>query len=215
MVECLISMTTFPSWTLEDRSAWDMRESIIGGYPYSDVTAVVTSERLPRGSHAAHVSSSQLSVITSLSLLLLGFWFWSTDADLNSWGVKWAVCVFFLLNLFSVHGAIMMTRATLTSSGMHQAVCRFPWGLDRAVRAAVGPWGVKGTVCCDVWCIVVNRAFSEALLSCRGVNRAVSGSWGMNRALSDGFNFSFGRAIGGVCLLWTLVQRGGAAETCS
>lgn len=36
----------------------------------------------------------------------------------------------------------------------------------------------------------------------------------MNWALSEGFSFSVGWAVVGVCLVWALVQRGGTTETC-
>ncbi|TNN32211.1 hypothetical protein EYF80_057631 [Liparis tanakae] len=92
-------------------------------------------------------------------------------------------------------------------------------GVNGAVRAAAGPHGVEGAVCCCVGvhgavggtlvsCRGVHGAVGGTLVSCRGVNGAVGGTRGVDWALGEGFGF------GGVGLVWTLVQGGGAAESC-
>lgn len=216
MVKSLIPVATFSSRALENWSARNMRESIIAGYHYTAVTSMVTSEGLPGGSHAACVYSRLLSrpMVPCFGLLFLWLWFRSTDADLNPWGVKWTVCGGFWVGPFPVHGAIMVARATLWPCGMHGAVWRLPWGVNRTLWAVVSTYRVKGAVCRDVCSIWVKGAFRGALVSCSRVNVAVSGTWGVNRALGEGFGFSVSWAVGGVCLVWTLVQRGGTTKTC-
>lgn len=215
MIKCFISMTAFSSRALKNGCARDMGESIITGYSYSSVTSMVSSEGLPRSSHAARVYSCLLPrpVVPRFPLLLLGVWFWSTDADLNPWSMKWAVCGGFWLDSFTMHGAVMVARIALWPCGMHWTVWRLSWGVNRTLWAVVSTCRVEGAICCGVCSIWVKRAFRGALVSRYRVNGAVSGTWGVNWALGEGFSFSVSWAIGGLCLVWTLVQRGGATET--
>lgn len=215
MVERLVPVAAFSPRPLKDWCAWDMREGVVGGYPDATITAVVPREGFPGGGHAASVSSSSpLLTVPCFGLLLRGFWFRGTNADLNPWGVKRAVWGWFWLGPFPVYGTVLMAVTIVSPCWMHGAVWSLPWGVDRTLWAVVILHRVEGAVCCGVCLVWVKRAFRGALNSCSGVGRTVDGTWGVNWALCDGFRVGVGWAVGGVCLVWTLVQRGGTAETC-
>lgn len=106
----------------------------------------------------------------------------------------------------------MMVLTTLSPRGMKGAVWSLSRGGKGTVGAAFGPRRVEGTVRCRVSSVRVEGAFRGTLLSCRGMHGAVGRPRGVNWTLGERFGFGVGRAVGGVCLVWTMVQRGGAAE---
>lgn len=181
MVECLIAVAAFSSRAFKDWCARNMRESVVRRYPYATVISMITSEGFPGGSHASRVSTCMLArpMVPCFGLLILGVWFWGTDADLNPWGVKWAVLGCFWLGPLPMHGTVIVALAILSPCGMHEAVWSLLWSVNGTVWAAVGPCSMEGAVCCRVCFLWVKGAFSGALVSCRGMNGAIDGTWGV------------------------------------
>lgn len=175
VVERLVCVPTFSPGPLEDGRARDVRESVVGGYPGATVTPVVTSKGLPGGSHAARFSPRLLPglMVPRFHLLIL-VRLRGADANLDPRGVKRTVMARLRLATFTMHEAVLVAVGVLSPRRVRGAVGCLHRVVDGTVRAVFSLRGVEGAV--GGLLRRMEGAFSRALVSCGGVDRAVVGT---------------------------------------